>query len=80
MNLVLNNETLPIYLDGGDGSLWPARDAWEIMLSEEVADVSTRRFVRVSELLALLRRHGIDLTYEEVVNSSNGGATIITQP
>lgn len=65
MVITLNNEVLPCFLDGSDGSLWAARDAWQIMLAEEVADVSSRRFVRVSDLLVLLRQHGIELIHTE---------------
>ena len=69
MTIILSNENLPTFLDGSDGSLWLSRDAWEIMLAEQVADVSTRRFVRVSDLLVLLRQHGIELKYEESQNT-----------
>lgn len=64
MTIILNNNILPSYLDGSDGSLWASRDAWEIMLSEEIAELSNRRFIRVSDLLALLRSYNIELTYE----------------
>ena len=67
MKLAISLTNLPIYLDGGDGSLWPARDAWGIMLSEptEAFDVATRRYIRASDLIALLRKSGIELVWEE---------------
>lgn len=69
MKLTISLNNLPIYLDGGDGALWPARDAWEIMLSEptESFDVATRRYIRASDLIALLRKSGIELVYEDVI-------------
>jgi hypothetical protein len=68
MKITISLTNLPIYLDGGDGSLWAARDAWEIMITEEVADVSARRFVRVSDMLAVLRNSGIEVVYQDVVS------------
>lgn len=76
VSIFLDQSTLPTYLDGSDGSLWASRDAWQIMLSEPIADVSTRRFVKVSDLLILLRSHGIQLTNDEILNSSSGGEII----
>jgi len=48
-------QSLPLYLDGSDGSMWPVNDNaahWELCVSEPAA--ASRRFVRLSDLLAAL--------------------------
>jgi len=44
---------VPVFLDGSDGSLWQARNAWEQLLREP--DIARKRFVKVSDLLAVLK-------------------------
>lgn len=57
----LDLSSLPIFIDGSDGSLWLARDAWEIILANPGSPdvLAQSRFVRVSDLLNLLSASGI---------------------
>jgi hypothetical protein len=48
-------QSLPLYLDGSDGSMWPVNDAaghWHLCLTDPNA--ATRRFIRVSDLIAAI--------------------------
>lgn len=49
---MIDIRALPIHLDGSDGSMWASRDTWDDLYQHP--DVQTRRFVRVSDLLAWL--------------------------
>lgn len=55
--ITLDLASIPIYLDGSDGSLWQSRDCWELMVSDQ--QLASKRFIRVSDLLELLTKHGI---------------------
>lgn len=54
-------EDIPVFLDGSDGSMWLARDAWEHMLANPDGVITRRRFIRVSDFLAFLTAHNITL-------------------
>lgn len=58
---------LPLYLDGGDGSLWLSRDCWEIILANPSDEIASRRFVRVSDLIEILLKSGINVTDNTVL-------------
>lgn len=48
-------ESIPLYLDGSDGSMWPVNDNsahWELCKSDR--ELAKRRLVRVSDLLEWL--------------------------
>jgi hypothetical protein len=45
-------KSLPVYLDGGDGSLWKSREVWDCLLID--GELAKRRFVNVADLLRLL--------------------------
>jgi hypothetical protein len=49
-------ESLPLYLDGSDGSLWKSRNDWATVSSEP--ESAARHYIRVSDLLALLSESG----------------------
>lgn len=66
--------SLTLYIDGSDGSLWQARECWNLILSEwhestasdlhnESASTTTplanTRFVRLSDLMQLLTQNNI---------------------
>lgn len=51
---------LPTYLDGSDGSLWHARSAWELIVTD--AELASKRFVRVSDLLEILAKNNIEVS------------------
>jgi len=75
--LTINIAQLPTYLDGSDGSLWKARNAWELLVTD--AELASRRFVRVSDMLELLAAYNINIDTAELLNSTSCG-TIITTP
>lgn len=63
---------LPTYLDGGDGNMWQSRDVWAEILATPAADISVRRYVRVSDVIALLAPHGVKLVLIDAGSSSHG--------
>lgn len=46
------NAALPLYLDGGDGSMWQSRSDWAGLRAEP--DTAARHWVRASDVLAVL--------------------------
>lgn len=54
---------VPMYLDGSSGSIWRAHPslAWPQVLGRP--DLERHRFISVSDLIELLKREGITLTY-----------------
>lgn len=45
-------DSLRLYLDGGDGNMWPSRNDWPTVIADPHS--AERHFVRVSDLLAAL--------------------------
>jgi hypothetical protein len=70
-------QALPLYLDGSDGSLWPARccrEQWAIFA--ECPEIAARRFVRVSDLLMLLGESPTESTAIPQVAQTPNGDTV----
>lgn len=59
IEIPINN--VPTYLDGGDGNMWHSRDVWAEILAAPDKDIAVRRYVRVSDVIALLESHGVKL-------------------
>lgn len=58
--------SLPLYIDGSEGSMWQARECWSLILAEypttptqSDSPLSHTRFVRLSDLLELLTKNNI---------------------
>lgn len=64
--------SLPTYLDGGGGSMWQSRDVWAEILASPAEDIAVRRYVRASDLIALLESHNIKLVLVPADSSSHG--------
>lgn len=60
---------LPVFLDGSDGSLWQARNTWEQLFRDR--EVARKRFVKVSDVLALLEAE-FNLVIGDVTTASAG--------
>lgn len=52
-------DSIPIYMDGSDGSIWSSRDGWADIFTSP--DLAARRFVRVSDVLRWLEANGVDV-------------------
>ena len=51
-------KSLPLYLDGSDGSMWASREMWDGISADRSR--AERLFVRVSDLLSLFSASPID--------------------
>jgi hypothetical protein len=61
---MIDIRSIPIFLDGSDGSMWASRDTWEECIAHR-GDVARRRFARVDDILTWLEANNyafIDLT------------------
>lgn len=59
MSVELEVSLMPTYLDGGGGNMWKSREVWEEIFAKPGEDIAVRRFIRVSDLLELLKQNKI---------------------
>jgi len=56
-------ETMQLFLDGSDGSLWKSRESWQDLFGRvDTEEICNRRFIRVSEFILWLSKYNIQLS------------------